>query len=287
MRDIGANLLAHFQGEVSTLALLWKLTRVDGTVMGFTDHSRNVVYNGLTYEAATGFTATSLSEKADFSVDNLEIAGFLNSARITEEDLMAGIYDYAELEIMMVNYESVVDEHIYLKRGWLGEMTIVDGQFTLELRSLAQKLDNTIGEVYSPSCRAILGDDRCKVNLAPYTHSSTVTSVTNNQVFTVSAWSGFVAGYFTNGEVEFTSGGNDGLKMEVKEFANGEITLALPLPYSIDVGDALTAITGCDKASDTCKTKFNNFVNFRGEPFIPGLDKAFQTSGTIPDNPQS
>ncbi|WP_341818742.1 phage BR0599 family protein [Wolbachia endosymbiont (group B) of Ennomos erosarius] len=31
------------------------------------------------------------------------------------------------------------------------------------------------------------------------------------------------------------------------------------------------AFAGCNKTFPTCRSKFNNTVNFRGEPYIPGF----------------
>lgn len=69
------------------------------------------------------------------------------------------------------------------------------------------------------------------------------------------------------------SGKNIGLKMEIKSFSNGMVTLVLPMPFVISTDDEFTIIAGCDKASRTCIEKFNNIINFRGEPDVPGIDK--------------
>ena len=39
-------------------------------------------------------------------------------------------------------------------------------------------------------------------------------------------------------------------------------------------GDAVTLVAGCDKQFATCKSKFDNVVNFRGFPYMPGNDAA-------------
>jgi hypothetical protein len=31
-------------------------------------------------------------------------------------------------------------------------------------------------------------------------------------------------------------------------------------------------VEGCDKSLATCATRFANMVNFRGEPYLPGID---------------
>jgi uncharacterized phage protein (TIGR02218 family) len=50
------------------------------------------------------------------------------------------------------------------------------------------------------------------------------------------------------------------------------LVLPLAFPYTPQVGDTFTLTAGCDHRKDTCKNKFNNLVNFRGEPFVPGQD---------------
>ncbi len=73
--------------------------------------------------------------------------------------------------------------------------------------------------------------------------------------------------------------------MEIKEYIytsgiGGQLTLALPLPYPMLTGDAYSLTKGCDKTIATCFSRFNNVVNFRGEPLVPGLDRMLETAGT-------
>jgi len=81
------------------------------------------------------------------------------------------------------------------------------------------------------------------------------------------------SGYFDFGLITFTSGLNDDLSMEIKAYAVGQITLHLPMPYTVAAGDAYTLRAGCDKSLATCRDRYDNVVNFRGEPYIPGIDK--------------
>lgn len=234
---------------------------------------------GVTYLAATGFTPTAIASTGTLSVDNLDVEGMLDASAITEADLLAGKYDFAEIEIFMVNYADLSQGTLKLRRGWLGEVKLEHHRFVAEVRGLTQKLSQTIGVLYSPSCRAQLGDAKCKVNLAAHTVTGSVTIATSNQVFKDTARVE-AAGLFTSGLITFTSGANNGLSMEVKEFASATITLALPMPYAITVGAAYSLIKGCDKTLATCKARFNNVANFRGEPHVPGFDRALETAGT-------
>ncbi len=196
--------------------------------MGFTDHDAALTIDSLQYDSIAGFTPTTVESKSNMSVDNLDLEGQTFSIKITEEDLLAGLYDYAEIEIFIVNYENLSQGKLIVKRGRLGEVTLNSQMFQAEVRGLTQHLSQTIGEIFSPSCRAILGDSRCKVALAGFTIAATVTEITNNQTFKASVLSE-AAGWFTGGEVIWTSGNNSGRRMEVKEFASTQVVLALPM----------------------------------------------------------
>ena len=37
-------------------------------------------------------------------------------------------------------------------------------------------------------------------------------------------------------------------------------------------GDLVRLEAGCDKRTETCRLKFNNFLNFQGFPHVPGED---------------
>ena len=286
MRTASSNLTSHIAGEVTSIAICWKLTLVSGTVLGFTDHTSDLTISSQLYKAATGFSPTSVETKDRFSVDNLDVEGVLDAASITEADIMAGIYDFAEIEIFMINVTDLSQGIITHRRGWLGEVSVKNGQFVAEVRGLAQKLQQNIGELFSPTCRAVFGDARCKVNLASFTFAGTVNTVTSRQVFLSTALT-HAAGYFSGGEVQWLTGANAGRRMEIKEFSNTQITLALPMPHSVAVGDTFNAIAGCDKTIATCIAKFNNAVNFRGEPYVPGMDKMLATAATANDLGQS
>lgn len=280
MRGTSPTFNTHLLGEVTTLATCWKITRTDGLIKTYTDCDKDIVYASHTYLSIVGFTPSSIESKDDFSVDNVDVQGVLEPGYITAPDLMAGLYDFAEVEVFQVNYNDLTQDRMMLRRGKLGEVRLQKDTFVAELRGLSELMQQHIGQLFSPSCRAILGDTRCKVNLASFTFAGTVNSVTSSLIFSSNALTQ-AAGYFTGGEVRWLTGANAGLKREIKEFANKQIVLALPMPYTIANGDTFNVLAGCDKLFPTCKSKFNNVANFRGEPHVPGTDAILKTAGTF------
>jgi hypothetical protein len=87
---------------------------------------------------------------------------------------------------------------------------------------------------------------------------------------------GGTSGYFDGGVMTWTSGANNGLSGEVASYTVGQIVLALPMPYAIAAGDTYSLIAGCDKTFPTCRDRFSNVLNFRGEPYLGGMDKLVQ-----------
>lgn len=282
-KSITTQLQAAMSGEYTTIATLWLLTRKDGTVMGFTDAAEDIIFEGVTYISSTGFTPTAITTTNNLAVDNLDVTGvlltpgaILDSGNITEGDLEAGLYDYAELVISQVNYTDLTQGQVILRKGVLGQVTIQRGQFIAEVRGLAQALQQNIGRVFSASCDAELGDSRCKINLASFTVTGTVTGVTSTQQF-IDTSRPEADAYFSFGLLTWTSGNNNGLKMEVKKFSvGGTFILSQAMAYPIQVGDTYSVYAGCDKTFATCKNKFNNVINFQGFPYIPGQDLLLQ-----------
>lgn len=279
MKTVSNSFENHLAQEVTTLATCWRLQRRDGVVMGFTDHDRSLAIGGVEYEAQTGFTPTAISASSGLNVDNLDVQGMLEASAIHEEEVMAGLYDFAEIEVFLVNHQAPAEGRLMLRRGWLGEITLRSGQFVAEVRGLTQKLSQQLGNLYGPACRAALGDAQCRVEMEGYTFSGTVGTALSEAVFGDAA-RGEKNGYFAAGKVTFTSGKNAGLSMEVKGFDKGQFTLTLPMPYEIAVGDGYRAAAGCDKNFATCVQRFDNAINFRGEPHVPGMDRMLETSAT-------
>lgn len=163
MKTISAELQAHLEGTLLTVCTLWRVTRTDGLVFGFTDHDQDVTFSGVTYLAATGHNPSNIRTTAQLSVDNLEVQSMLSASTITEADIQAGLWDFAEVLIQVVNYNDLTMGSMIQRQGWLGNIKTGRYNFVAELRGMMQPLQQQIGRVYAPGCDADFGDARCNV----------------------------------------------------------------------------------------------------------------------------
>jgi uncharacterized phage protein (TIGR02218 family) len=273
-RTIGANLKNHLAEKVTTLNYLWKITRTDTTEFHYTDCDKDITYGGDTYKSLNSGSMSSIDQQSDLSPDNFDFEIILNDSDISKDDVVAGLFDFADVKVYLINRESIGDGVVNLINGKLGEAKIQDDhKATIEFRSLTQFLQQGIGRVYAHECDADLGDARCGVTLASYTYTGTVTSVINNQEFADNNM-GQSNDLFNYGLLSWTSGNNNGINMEVKGYlaSGGQFTLMSPMPFTVQIGDGYSVYQGCDKQKSTCINDFDNILNFRGFAEIPGTD---------------
>ena len=349
MKTVSTALAAHLEQDTTTLATCWKVVRTDGVAFRFTDHDEDLVSDGETFKASTGFARTAIETQAGYQVDNLDIDAIFDSEDISEVDMRAGKFDYAQVLVFAVNWMDTSMGRLILRRGWLGEVTLTQrGLFSAELRGLTEPLNRNFGDVYTPLCRAELGDSECRVDTlkgprlprtgyavddlvlyfddtgafvevrkvtvagttadavpgdagypSPISTDGTVESVSSS--FTDHFMFGTVKSVDSNrkfrmelehpssvadptvnsvGVAHFANGNNAHFVVEVKKVDNEaagppqefDVELFLKAPANIEVGDAILIVSACDKRRSTCRDQFDNIVNFRGEPDVPGQD---------------
>lgn len=275
MTTIPALLLPMVTAQTASFAVCMDATLVDGRVFGFTSHDQDLTVDGVTYKAASGFLSSQMQWGSQLAVSNLEAQGLLNSDAIQEDDLLAGVWDFARIRIFYVNWKDVSQGSIKKVKGYLGEVRSGTVAFSAQVNGLMWALQQSVGRVYGPDCDAQLGDARCQVDLGPLTVTGTLTSVSSRRLFADSALNE-PDNWYQEGIITMTSGANDGLAREVQSSAlsGGVVSLYQPFPYDLQVGDAFSIVPGCLKRfTEDCKTKFNNAVNFQGFPDVPGADR--------------
>lgn len=163
MRTVPADLAAPIESGAATLCHVWRLTRPDGIVSGFTDHDRNLPHDGLLCLAGAGWTGgVAGSGLGAGEAGAMVAAGAFAAEGLDSDDLAAGLYDGATVECRRVDW-SAPDLFVSL---WTARISRVrrDGEaFTADLEGPLAQLERVAGRSYGRLCDANLGDDRCGV----------------------------------------------------------------------------------------------------------------------------
>lgn len=182
---------------------------------------------------------------------NYETKGIENEENILDAKFIINLY-YPQMNIIRYfnTYESTKICHNGLK-------------FTLHLESIAHKLKQSMTKYYSTSCRACLGDKFCGVNKNDYTKNYNIINVNYNIIEASNIEE--KDGYYDNGIANV-----DGNSFTIIKHVKNKISIINSLEK---YGSVISLTAGCDKNFISCVNKFNNAINFRGEPFIPDMPK--------------
>lgn len=284
MKSISAGLKAAIAEGTTTLARLFEITTTGGLVLRFTDHDTDLFYNLIsivppaiqhTWHASSGVSVSSIVTSSTNSQSSTQVRVVYTTGFIEELACIRGEFDGARMRVFFLDWTDYSLGHATLFEGVLGSFqNSFKGYGFFELFNKFAQLRRPLGAVYSPECRADLGDARCGVDINALSDSFTVASVLSRSAFTITTSSGAATKYYEQGNIVFNSGANAGRAVEVLTDPSASTTRAirivLPFPADVEVGDTGTIYAGCDKRIITCKEKFGNAINFQGEPAVPG-----------------
>jgi hypothetical protein len=167
MRDIPEELAARIESGAATLCHAWVLRRKDGLEAGFTDHDRDLSVEGVECRAASGWTAGAANSAVGLSAGSAAITGALDDAAITDEDVEAGLYDGADVALWRVDWARP-DLRVRLWTARLARLRREGTGFVAELEGPLAALERVVGRTYGRVCDALLGDKRCRVDVAAF-----------------------------------------------------------------------------------------------------------------------
>ncbi len=155
--------------------------------------------------------------------------------------------------------------HLYIKR---------DLDFTLHLAANTISYNQTILLSYSKNCRANFGDQKCKVNKADYSEIYEIQEIFGKTFVIVNLDKKNFGkenrhpedGYFNGGDIYIH---HSNFHSKIISHTKNLLVVDKVIPDNIKQCKTAQITAGCDKNFITCCNKFNNAVNFRGEPFIP------------------
>lgn len=167
MRDVPEELAARIESGAATLCHVWILTRRDGVVMGFTDHDRDLEIDGVLCRAASGWIAGAAEGEAGGACGSLSAAGGLDDEALRAKDIRAGLYDRADVALWRVDWRRP-DLRVRLQQARLARIRCEGERFTAELEGPLAALERVVGRTCGRDCDAVLGDERCRVDLAAF-----------------------------------------------------------------------------------------------------------------------
>ena len=255
-----------------------RITRSDGETFRFTAHDRvlRVTENdGVVYEynPADAFQITALETSQGLVVSNFDLRAVISDETITEDDILGGLYNQAEVFMFLSYWTNSVAGYLPMRMSWMGELSVEGESFRADLRGIAQLLAQTFTNSTSLECRWDFCDSKCGLDADDFTITTTVTEVESNTIFAanVNASEDSLSDYEW-GLVTFNDGANEGASMEIIRNYDDRMQLFLPMGGTIQPGDSITLLEGCSKSYDTCKNRFDNIRYFGGEPFLTGSD---------------
>lgn len=253
---------------------LVRVTARDGTVAAYAPHTRFLTVDGTTYSPYYPADVARPSAKVGLRPDSAEFSAPFDDI-VTKAGVVAGIWEGARAYTAFLVDQRDVSLGVVQERNWfVGRVSVRGGGFTFELLSLSSALAQPIGDVTSPIDRNRTPEE-LGVDMGPFTFAAEVTAVTSRRVFTVDVSQADVGGvpYFRYGRAAWLTGDNADLQMEVEDNAGQVVTLQLPMPADVQVGDTLNLYAGYDGTREQARDKFGAADAMRAEPDLPGLTR--------------
>lgn len=270
------------RANVHRLAVCWEIVRTDGVVHRFTSHNTRLTFNGQEYSPVGYLDASASVAEQQLKVANREVSGYITADAITESDLRAGRFRDAAVTEFTVNwrfpYLGAKTQSVY----YIADTNFDGEQWKAQVEGLGYLLEQVIGGNLNRNCEYKYGDIKtCMKDLTGEQFNGTVSSIfISRRVFNTTLTN--PRAYYNLGRVDWLTGDNAGLRVDVKAYAhgasgvNGRLYLWIPAAYRVQVGDTFTATRGCDGTETTCIAR-ENIKNFGGHPDVPGTDYQLTT----------
>jgi len=258
-----------FQNELEAVATFWRIRRQDGVTIGLTSHDADLWFDGIQHRGSPGMLPSAIRRNADLTSDSAEVQGALTHDSISAADLQAGRFDSAAVEIGLVDWETL--ENAILYRGVIGGVAEEAGGYQADLQSAKVALETDPVPRTSPTCRAKFCGPGCTLNPVRYKHEGQLSGMDlENNALTFTGIPD--PQLFESGSLRWVDGPHAGQAVEIMSAEDEWLVLDAVLVPDLLLGTRAVLREGCDHTLATCRDRFRNAINFRGEPFLPGND---------------
>lgn len=260
-----------FDRPLESIAMLWRVERRDGVVLGFAAHDRDIIAAHIRYHAAPGMLPSAIEMDDGLDPLDMDIGGALSHDLIRSDDLAAGRWDLAAVSIGLIDWTEPDDGVGWFWSGRLGAVSMEGTRFSAEMRGLKAQLDQPFVPVASPSCRADFCGTGCGLSRAAHERVTMVEAADDSTVLFAGVDEDTAVG-LVHGGLRWLDGRNAGLAADIIGQTGAGLQIDGALLDGPQSGDRAVLIEGCDKSLATCAGRFGNALNFRGEPHLPGND---------------
>lgn len=253
MRNLG-NITKDAILKLHSFDYCFKITLTDKRILFFTSADK-VIKLDDNYLPNSGI---SLIEGVfnDCANDHIILEG------IFEEN---GINDIMDLTGAEIKIQIYFPEHLYdFITYYCTLYTKYDLHFSIYLESESIKYNQSLLNVFSETCRADFADKKCRVDKHTYSKKYDILEIMIKTIIVSNI--DYENGYFIGGSAIL---GEEEFKSKILNSFNNQIELDKVVPEHMRGYKNIILIAGCDKKFRTCCNKFDNAVNFRGEPLIP------------------
>lgn len=163
----GIDLTGDGQNLVACLMLIDRL----GNVTGYTEHDQVLAHDlgdthpdtglligSINYQPEASFFRKVFEARAGGRTGSGDLEGMIDSAGITEDAILAKLYDAALFKLFLLDWTDPTAGRIHIEIGEMEETHIEEDRLTVTMRSLLDRFHTTkIGDYYEAECIHSLG----------------------------------------------------------------------------------------------------------------------------------
>lgn len=267
MIPVSNDLLALLQSDQVTCVDLWTITPPGLSPITLTSADLDVTVSGVVYRASgvriergtTKLVVGTDTDTLDLTLYPDTDAELQINGIPLREATARGMLSGAAVTLQWAYLSAwgpppVVVATLLRWQGTFGQ--VVGGKLKVDItcNNPFYRMDQQVPtRVFGAPCWWTLGDAGCGVNLSAYAHDLTISANSTNKLVQITlpslpqGWSG--------GKMVFNSGSNEGVRRTIQSYVAGVATLATPLPWAPQAGDAVTVYPGCDKVAPVYSAK--------------------------------
>lgn len=256
------------------LARVVKLTRLDGVIRRIAEAETSITASAQIFLPLHGCEISAVKHIIGGEVGSMEIR-FAHSEGGTFDtaELNSGFWDGATVQMYLVDRSTTTTLGDPIFTGLIDIVSLdpIGGSGSFDIRGLAAEAEAFI-QTFQPMCRTDLFSPLCQLIAASFAHVGTVGTIIDRFNFTVAGLASPPADGKLNQGTFVTASGFKGV---IANWILGSLKVTMYQPQCIarlTAGEAITLYRGCDKRGATCRTEFNNKINFQGEDHFLGIN---------------